>query len=173
MDKFEHLMQIGANIATIIGAIGVIFLFGQHYYNKDIRNLQLMHRCIDRFREWSLKEDPKIDLFYMELLNEELFYFQNDLIQRKIAIEWLEGILDYIQIFSKNGTILTAYNSQQDIETLIAAENKSRFFNRICFFVHPDLDNSYIVPGPEDKHHAAKKRALAIQLYTHIRKYGY
>lgn len=165
--------EIGANFATIIGAGGIIFLFIQHYHNKDIRNLQLMHRCIDNFRRWSQEKLPEINFFYLELINEELFYFQNNLIQKEVAIEWIEGMLDYICIYAEDGSVLTNYNNQQEIEALKVWNDRKGFFNRICFFIHTDLDKSFVVPDLEAGNHNFKKRELSIQLYKHIKKYKY
>jgi len=173
MEQFKNWVEIGAGIATIVGAAGIIFLFIQHYYNKDIRNLQLMHRCIDNFRQWSEKSMPVINFFYLELLNEELFYFQKDLIQKKVCIEWIEGMMDYIQFYANDGTILTQYNDQQNIETLAIWKDKQGFFSRIHFFLHPEIDKSYIIPGFNEGPHSSKKRKLAIELYKHIKKYKY
>lgn len=169
----KDVIEIFANLATIAGLIGIVILFRQRNANKDIRNLELMHRCLDGFKEWSSKSAPKIDFFYLELLNEELFYFQREFIEQKVAIEWIEGILDYIQVYGAKGEILTQYTHQVNIESLTVWQERKGFFSRIHFFLYPGLDSSFIVPGYDDPSHRTKKRQLALQLYTHIKNYQY
>jgi hypothetical protein len=164
--------QIAANIATVLGVLGIIFLFVQHYHNRDLRNLQLMHRCIDIFRDW-FKNNSKVDFSYLELLNEELFYFQKKLIQKKVAVEWIEGILDFIVIYGKNNVVLNTYNQQTDIEKLADWPRRKMFFARVSFFIRPKLEKNITIPDIEDRGHAKKKRELALALYKHIKNYQY
>lgn len=164
--------QVGANIATMLGTVAVVFAIFQYKANKDVRNIELMHRCIDTFRKWAEK-NTAVNFYYLDFLNEELFYFQNKLIQKEISIEWIEGILDYIQIYANDGTILTKYNEQVNVEALSEWLGKEKFFNRIYFFLYPPIDNSYLIPPQNTKEHSQKKRILAIKLYKHIQKYKY
>lgn len=173
-DQFKYGAEILANIATVLGVVGVVFLFAQHYYNKDIRNLQLMQRCIDNFRTWYSNPNKQVDFYYLELLNEELFYFQKKLIDKEVAIEWIEGILDYIIVYSPGGP-LNNYKNQVDITTLDRDGDNKSFFFRIYYFVNTTLSEDYNIPfcNENEKLHHLKKRQLAIELYKHIRKYKY
>jgi hypothetical protein len=173
MESVKNILEITDHAATTIGCVAIIFLFIQYIQSKDLRNLQLMHRCIDNYRKWSEHDNREYNYFYLELLNEELFYFQNKLIEKKVAIEWLDGIVDYIQIFAKDGTVLNCYNEQQDLEALVIWKNKMGFYERIRFFVHSSLDKTLIVPHFNDASHLEKKRGLAIELYKYIKNYKY
>lgn len=167
--------QLLANIATIGGIIAIFFLFKQHNHSKDLRNLQLMQRCIDNFRTWYSNPNKKVDFFYLELLNEELFYFQKGLIEEEIALEWIEGILDFIIIKGKDEINLNKYYKQEDVEKLDQWPDNKYFFFRIYYFTHIDLGNEYVLPvckENESEHHF-KKRQLAKELYKHIRNYKY
>ena len=164
--------QIAANIATVFGVVGVIFLFFQYYHSKDLRNLQLMHRCIDIFRNW-FNNGQKVDFSYLELLNEELFYFQKRLIQKNVAVEWVEGILDFIVIYGKDNVVLNSYGNQTNIEELPNWNTQKMFFARVSYFARPKLEKNIIIPGVEDKDHAKKKRELALALFKHIKNYKY
>jgi hypothetical protein len=144
MNDILNKTQIAANIATVLGVLGVIFLFVQHFHNKDLRNLQLMHRCIDIFRDW-FKNNQKVDFSYLELLNEELFYFQKRLIQEKVAVEWIEGILDFIVIYGQNNAALNSYNNQTNIEKLADWPKQKMFFARVSYFIRPKLEKNITV----------------------------
>lgn len=172
MDKFLNITQIFANIATVLGLCGIIFLFIQHNHNRDLRNLQLMHRCIDIFRNW-FQTNQKVDYAYLELLNEELFYFQKGLIPKQVAIEWIEGILDFIVINGNTHEPLNNYSSQVNISQMEDWPKRKMFFARVNYFVNPQLKNNIAVPGIEESNHAENKRELALALYKHIKNYQY
>lgn len=165
--------EIGASIATMVGVLGVIFLIIEHFANRNLRNIQLMHRCIDNFRQWFNGYDQKINMAYLELLNEEFFYFQKRLIEKKVAIEWIEGILDFIQVYGKGGAVLNTYLNQVNIETLPEWTNREVFFARIKYFIYPKLPANIIIPAVTETNHAKKKRELAKALYKHIKTYKY
>ena len=165
--------EIGANMATMVGVLGLVFLIVEYQTNKNVRNVQLMHRCIDSFRQWSLKTMPKVDFFYLELLNEEFFYFQKGMIQRKVSIEWVEGILDFIQVKGKDGIVLNNYNNQTDLETVPEWQGKQMFFARIQYFIETGLSKEFVIPSLENPKHREKKRELAIELHNHIKRYKY
>lgn len=172
MKDLLNWTQFFANIATVFGLLGIIFLFVQHYHNKDLRNLQLMHRCIDIFRNW-FQNNQVVDYSYLELLNEELFYFQKGLIQKKVAIEWIEGILDFVVINGNNHEVLNGYSNQTAIDRMKDWSKRKMFYARVNYFVNPQLENNIVIPGIEEKNHAKKKRELAQELYKQIKKYPY
>lgn len=167
------LDEVLANYATVIGSFAIAFVIMEHFINKNVRNIQLMQRCIDQFRSWFSSPNKKVDLPYLEILNEELFYFQNRLIQKKVAIEWIEGILDFITIFSITGKPLNNYKKQVDISTLDREGDNKSFFYRIYFFVTTNLTDDFLVPAcNEDENiHHFKKRQLAKELYKHIKRH--
>lgn len=167
--------EVLSNIATIIGSLAIIFIIIEHIANKNVRNIQLMQRCIDLFRDWYSKPDKKVDISYLELLNEELFYFQKGLIQKKVAVEWIEGMPDFIVIFSITGKPLNKYKNQIDISSLDRDGDNRSFFYRVYYFKDTQLTDDYVIPSCNEDlilHHF-KKREVALQLYKHIRKYKY
>jgi hypothetical protein len=163
--------EVGANIATILGLVGIVFLINEYNSNKGLRNLQLMGRCIDSYKEWL--KTGKVNQEYLELLGEELFYFQRGLLDKRVAIEWIQGIIDMIQIQGEKGEVLNNYNQQTNLESLPGWEKKAAYYARINYFIHPSLKKNIVIPGPGDPYHYDKKRELAIQLYKHIKTYKY
>ncbi len=157
----------------MISAVAIIFIIIEYIANRNIRNIQLMHRCIDVFRKWSQGNDPKVNFEYLEMLNEELFYFQKGLIEKKVALEWIQGIIDTLQLFASDNTLLTDYNKQQNIKELALWKEKKYFFARIDYFIHTPIDKAYVVPSFDDPSHLFIKRQLAKQLYRHIRNYKF
>lgn len=176
MNEYASWHQVAANIAAMIGAISIVLLIFQYHHTIGLRNLGLMHRCMDSFRTWASQENPELSLQYLELLNEELFYFQKRFIEKKVALEWIEGILDYVQVFDRNGGVLNPYGTTKDVQGEPIWKNKKDFFNRVDYFIHTNLFSSFHVPPPSgdsNSKHQKKKRQLAEKLYEHIRKYPY
>ena len=50
--------------------------------------------------------DRSIITRYIDLTNEELFYFQHHYIPKEISKEWIDGMIDFIPITNKSGNIL-------------------------------------------------------------------
>lgn len=169
----KECFEVGANIATMFGGVGIVFLFIQHFYNKDVRNLQLMQRCIDGFRHWTNSANQEINYQYLELMNEELFYIQRGLIDKEIALEWIEGMLDFIQVYGKNGFLLSNYNNQVNLEALSVWQSREGYFLRIQYFIYTDLPKEYSIPSFTEIDHSDKKRTLAHLLLKRIKKYRY
>lgn len=170
----EPWYQMGADIATMLSIVSIAFLFVTYYKTRDARNLQLMNRCIDNFRKWSVDGTSQINFFYLELLNEELFYFQNKMIDKKVAIEWIEGMIDCFQVYAKDGTtILNDYSDQQSVKSVLISLNKQGVFCRIEYFVKSGVDKSHKIPLFSDPLHEFKKRKLALELFKYIKKYKF
>jgi hypothetical protein len=165
--------EVGASIATMLSAGAIVVVIVEYFANRNVRNIQLMQRCIDNFRKWFSDSNRKVDFFYLELLNEELFYFQKGMIQKKVAIEWIEGMLDYIIIKSADGTPLNDYSDQVDIESLDKFNNNKNFFFRIYYFTNTTIANDHKLPLCDDNNHHSKKRQLAKELHNHIKDYKY
>jgi hypothetical protein len=99
-----------ANVATIATAFGIWVAMVQLLINQKQLHLDTIKRCIDEFR--NLTSPTNINYSdadatrYIDLVNEELFYFQHNYIPRVVAYEWIDGMLDYIPLFDKTGNIL-------------------------------------------------------------------
>ena len=181
MQNIIPWLSVAQQIVSILGIISIIFLVINFVVNKNVRNIQLMQRCIDIYKNW-LKEKPLNYSNYLEFLGEELFYFQKNLIEKKVAIEWIEGILDNIAIYGKetlrgeevssHKIILNSYADQKDLEELPEWKRKD-YFARIDFFIRPNLKENIFIPAFNDADHRSQKQKLAKSLYKHIRNYKY
>jgi len=122
--KWLHSTTIVSNIATLIGVIVVIFAFYSFTIERKHLNLNTITRCIDLFRREYLNLDPEnIELVksYFDFVNEELFYFENNYLPKSIADEWIDGMIDFVPLFNKNGEVIN--NGHGDYYH-IAIENK-------------------------------------------------
>ena len=90
-----------------------------------------------------------------------------------MAIEWIEGILDFVVINGNNHEVLNGYSNQTAIDRMKDWSKRKMFYARVNYFVNPQLENNIVIPGIEEKNHAKKKRELAQELYKQIKKYPY
>ena len=47
---------------------------------------------------------------YLELTNEELFYFQHDYLPLEIAKEWIDGMIDFLPITNSKSEIINEHH---------------------------------------------------------------
>ena len=73
-------------------------------------NLSALESCINRFRDnfLHLNKDSKEEevTAYIDLVNEELFYFEQRFLPRAVAMEWIDGMIDHIPLYDTTGNLL-------------------------------------------------------------------
>lgn len=78
--------------------------------NRKQLHLATIKRCIDEFRSLINPNNPQYSdadaAKYVDLVNEELFYFQHGYIPEVVAYEWIDGMMDYLPLFDNGGNIL-------------------------------------------------------------------
>jgi hypothetical protein len=131
-------LKIIVDLANIIVAMGVLIAITQISINRKQLHFATIERCITEFRRFESNKVPieNSDLIrYIDLINEELFYFQHDYLPKTIAYEWIDGMLDFVPIIDNNGNIL---NPKSCISEL--AVKRNHFFRN-----YPRLKDSFIV----------------------------
>ncbi len=106
----ESVKDIIEVLAWIVGAGSLAFATYTYRLNRSQFNFAVMTSCVDRFqriiaqlkygndqeREQALRQ-------YIDLCNEELFYFQNRYLPDEVIDEWLEGMIGYLPCFDGKG----------------------------------------------------------------------
>lgn len=96
MEHSEHWSTILANIVTSFGILSLIGLLIAYRQTQNQFKFTVMLSCIDRFQQLIpvvRNDDQDIERLkkYIDLTNEELFYFQRHYIPKEVMIEWLDG----------------------------------------------------------------------------------
>jgi len=103
-ENLKIWLEIGSNFITIIAFIVILFTYKALIISKKQLNLETITRCIDYYRNHFLGINiQSTDLYelksYLDFVNEEMFYIENEYIAEKVAIEWLDGMIDVLPIF--------------------------------------------------------------------------
>lgn len=163
-----HIIEILNLIVSSITAFALIFAVIQITINRKQLFQSTISKCIDNFRELGAltrKTSDSQQIFkYIDLTNEELFYFQNNYIPKVIMKEWIDGMIDYIPIKDKNGNIL---NKKYCIKKLAEKQHELfRNFPRIqnAFEVKNNYDWDLIYTSRnEDRNNRLKERIALIK----------
>lgn len=105
MNELLNWTQLIANVATALGIIGFAFFYFTHQQNQRQFMFTVMLSCIERFqRLFPIIRDDSEDLErvkkYIDLTNEEFFYFQRKYVPREVMIEWMDSIIEMVPIYS-------------------------------------------------------------------------
>ena len=115
MDNWMEVTSVISNIATAIGVIVILFAFYTYSVDKKHLNLNTITRCIDIYRNKYLSIQPdNIELIksYLDFVNEELFYFENNYLPKAIADEFIDGMIDIVPLFNKYQEIINKGNGE-------------------------------------------------------------
>lgn len=168
-----------AEIGTVATAFGIWIAIIQVFINRKQLHLATIKRCIDEFR---LLTSPNNNNYsdadaakYVDLVNEELFYFQHHYIPKVIAYEWIDGMLDYLPLFDKNENIL---NNGFCVERL--SNKYDTFFKdypriKYTFTVLSDYDFETVYSKQKDKQELRLiiRKNLVQSLYQNLMNFNF
>jgi hypothetical protein len=95
-----------------------------------------MGKCISDFREFmkptNLPYDEIVEQ-YVDLVNEEFFYLENKYLPIDITIEWVDGMIDFLPFFDKNGNYINSqyWPALTQAETIRILNNYPRVLKSI------------------------------------------
>lgn len=103
-NALEYWSSVVANITTSLKILGFIAIYINHRLTQDQFSFTVMLSCIERFQALSpfIKSNPDDTSSlrkYVDLTNEEFFYFQRKNIPKAVIAEWLDTIVDYFPLY--------------------------------------------------------------------------
>lgn len=137
---FKDWVQI---VTEVITAIGVLIAVTAYGVSRKSLYLSTIEKCIEGFRKLkNLQKEPSRDEVeeYIDLVNEELFYFQHGYLPIEIADEWIDGMIDFLPMFDSKGNVLNPNNCIQDL-----AENHDSYFQN-----YPRVVTAFTIKGSYD-----------------------
>ncbi len=110
IDNLKDLLEVVSFVATVIGGIAILFAVRDYSVNRKQLNLSVMESAIDRFRTHFIhlnhQSPESLVIEYIDLVNEELFYFQNSFLPKVVAQEWIDGMIDLMPLYDPYGNVL-------------------------------------------------------------------
>jgi hypothetical protein len=105
------------DIFELLSYSAIIFAFVTYVLTQRQFRFTVMIRCIERFQRMlpelnrledviDEKERQRITSLYIDLCEEELFYFSKGYLPKEVMDEWLEGMLNYLPFFNSDGKLL-------------------------------------------------------------------
>jgi hypothetical protein len=102
----ETLKDTVQTFAIVVGSLSLIVATIAYLVSRRGLQFNVMIACINRFQELlpNLGNEyvPERDVLrYLDLCNEELFYFQNKYLRKEVALEWIEGMLNFLPLLNE------------------------------------------------------------------------
>ncbi len=104
IDTVKDLVGLVSSLAIIISVVA-------YFLSKKQFQFNVMVKCIDRFQvllpslesidQKQPEERTRIMRQYIDLCEEELFYFEKGYLPKDIRGEWIEGMLNYLPLYEK------------------------------------------------------------------------
>jgi hypothetical protein len=150
IESVKDVIEISA---WIVGAGALAFAAITYRLNRSQFNFAVMTSCVDRYQKiitqlkYGKDQDKVIALGqYIDLCNEELFYFEKKYLPGAVIDEWLEGMVNYLPYFNEKGD-----NLNPGCLPEIIGQNLLSDYPRIkrTFTVPRDYDLSKEVEGKE------------------------
>ena len=142
-----------SDFVNSITAIAVIFVAAQVYINRKQLFLSTITKCIEDFRRLycEIKDPNNVSQEacwqYIDMTSEELFYFKHGYLPNNVAIEWVDGMIDYIPITKRKGNII---NQGHCIKEL--SENRKKYLSGFPRIINAfDVNERYNIELIYDK----------------------
>ncbi len=114
IDHLKDFLEVLSFIATIIGGVAILFAVRDYSVSRKQLHLSVLQSCINRYRDHfsTLGPDSSCQqvIDYLDLINEELFYFEHKYLPLPVAHEWLDGMIEFLPLFDSKGQILNAHH---------------------------------------------------------------
>jgi hypothetical protein len=123
MVTIENIRNWVQTFAVLAGSLSLVIATIAYLLSRKGLQFNVMIACIQRFQDLlpSLDSDDVAErdvLQYMDLCNEELFYFQKRYLRKEVALEWIEGMTKFLPLL--NDTT----GSPWDDQSFITASDK-------------------------------------------------
>jgi hypothetical protein len=104
--NFESVKSVVETVALVAGSLSLIVASVAYVLSRKSLQFTVMIACIERFQE--LLPNLDIDtadqrdvLRYLDLCNEELFYFKRKYLRKDVALEWIEGMVRFLPLLNE------------------------------------------------------------------------
>jgi hypothetical protein len=103
---YKDLAEI---ISYIITSFSLIGLWIAYVLSKKQIHFTAMDKCINNYRNWMKFSDSPLDeiaLEYIELVNEEFFYLENNYLPIEVCEEWIDGMIGFLPFYTNDNEFI-------------------------------------------------------------------
>src|SRR5262245_45309122 len=158
----ESVKDVIEVIAWIFGVGALVIAAITYPLNRRQFRFAVMTSCIDRYQKvitqlkYGKDQDKAIALGqYIDLCNEELFYFQKKYLPGAVIDEWLEGMVNYLPYFNEKGDNLNLGCLPEIIGQNLLAD-------------YPRIKRTFTVPRDYDLSKEIEEKELIAQLKKNL-----
>lgn len=150
-------------LAIVAGGIGLAIAAITYALSRKSLNHAVMISCISRFQEildvLERQPLPSVRRRYLDLCNEEMFYFQHRYLRREVALEWIDGMMSVLPLLDEEGQPI---EGDADGETWAGLmRGFPRLVNAFSAERHGHMTD------PEDRRRTARKILSRVRSYSH------
>lgn len=105
--NFNQIKDFAELFSYVITSFSLIAIWITYAISKKQIHFSAMEKCIYDFRTLlkEFKESKPENLNshieqYIDLINEEFFYFENNYLPKEVAIEWIDGMIDFLPFYN-------------------------------------------------------------------------
>ncbi len=158
------MLQILAYVAQIAGGVGILAAAATFLVHRNQLNFDVIMKCNQRFQEIvvDLKagdgpQEKRARERYVDLCNEELFYFANGYLPREVIEEWLGGMLDYLPLFD-------------DVTGRVVHSERPPIVEPGLLKDYPRIKEAFTVEGPDIPQSPHQRKALTQRIGKKVRQ---
>lgn len=128
IETYKDLIQI------ITWGLGSLSIFGaviSYWYSRKHLNFNVIFNCNKRFQKirTNLTKDGNKEAAkkYIDLCNEEIFYYENSFVPQSIMREWIDGMIFYIPHYTSENE----YYHKAKLHDYVLKENEFEEYPRL------------------------------------------
>ncbi len=152
-----------AYVGQILGGVGIFVAAITLLVHRNQLNFQIIASCTDRFQRIMSdleSEDQatreRAEKRYVDLCNEQLFYFRNGYLPRDVMEEWLGGMIDYLPLFD-------------DVTGRVVHPERPPIVEPGLLEDYPRIKEAFTVEGPDIPKSPHQRKALTRRIGKKVR----
>jgi len=157
-------MEVLTSFFQILGFIAIIVATSTYFVHRNQLNFEVITSCVARFQEIVAGmesddggEKERAKKQYVDLCNEQLFYFSNGYITDEIAEEWLDGMIDFLPQIDGDTGKAHRESREKPIEPDLLKD-------------YPRIKTAFTVDEPYDLESKEERDVLIKQVMTKVAK---
>lgn len=159
----ESVKDFVEMLSIAVGAGALVLTATMYALSRKQLNFEVMVSCITRYQNLALAlsaDDPADDVVsrYIDLCNEQLFYFQHDYLPDPVVSEWIEGMTRHIEHVSDSS------EDRDERGTVVSARDLEGY---------PRVEHAFTVDRIYDTHDPDERQLLVQAIKANLGAYQY